>query len=50
MLCIFRAGGFSGDLEEATFMFGYSVRAFDYSYVFILSHACNLEKQKNAGL
>lgn len=51
VLFIFRAGGFSGDLEEATFMFGYSVRTLDYSYVFVfvLSHACNLEKE-NAGL
>lgn len=50
VLCIFRAGVFSGDLEEATFMFGYSVRTLDCSYVvFVLSGACNLEKE-NAGL
>lgn len=33
VLCIFRAGVFSGDLEEATFTFGYSARTLDYSYV-----------------
>lgn len=32
VLCIFRAGGFSGDLEETTFMFGYSVRILNYSF------------------